>query len=131
MTRDGILNAELCRALAACGHTDRFVIADCGLPIPDGAKLIDLSLIRGVPSFMQTLKAVFSQLVVESFVLAEEMADKNPQLLTEVLALMGDLPHEEIPHSEFKELTHTATVIVRTGEATPFANIALICGVNF
>ena len=131
MTREGILNPELCRAVAACGHTDRFVIADCGLPVPDGVRVIDLSLVRGVPGFLQTLEAVLGQLVVEACVLADEMETFSPQLRRETLALLGGLPCESVPHEKLKELTAGAKVVVRTGEATPYANVVLMCGTNF
>ncbi len=131
MTRDGILNAELCRAIAACGHTDQFVIADCGLPIPEGVELIDLSLVRGVPRFTQALEAVNRELVVESYILAEETESVSPALHQEIRTLMGDLPCKTVSHEKLKQLTRNAKVIIRTGETTPYANIILVCGVNF
>ena len=131
MTKEGILNPELCQAIAACGHTDYFVIADCGLPIPPGARLIDLTLIRGVPRFMDALKAVNRELVVESYILASETEEKSPALYREIRSAMGELPCRTMSHEELKKLTANAKVIVRTGETTPFANIALVCGVNF
>lgn len=36
-----------------------------------------------------------------------------------------------VPHEELKELVHTARLVIRTGEATPYANIILRCGVPF
>ena len=131
MTREGILNPELCRAVAACGHTDRFVIADCGLPVPDGVRVIDLSLVRGVPGFLQTLEAVLGELVVESCVLADEMEAVSPDLRRKALDKLGALPVKYVSHEALKQLTADASVIVRTGEATPYANVVLVCGTNF
>ncbi|MGE5812168.1 MAG: RbsD/FucU domain-containing protein, partial [Ignavibacteria bacterium] len=39
----------------------------------------------------------------------------------------------KVPHEKFKEMTkeNGTTVFVRTGEASPFANIILIAGVTF
>ena len=65
MTRDGILNAQLLSAIAHCGHTQTLVICDAGLPLPPGVPVIDLALVRGVPTFLEALKAVAGQLVVE------------------------------------------------------------------
>jgi D-ribose pyranase len=47
MKRHGHLNREVSRVLARMGHTDSIVIADCGLPIPNGVECIDLSLSLG------------------------------------------------------------------------------------
>lgn len=41
MKKHGILNSHLAKILADLGHTDKIVIADAGLPVPDGVlKLI-------------------------------------------------------------------------------------------
>ena len=131
MTKDGILNAALCRAIAACGHTDYFMIADCGLPLPDGVEVIDLSLTRGIPHFTEALAAVNRELVVESYVLASETETVSPALHQEIQKIMGELPCKTVSHEQLKEMSKNAKVIVRTGETTPFANIILECGVNF
>lgn len=131
MTKDGILNPELCRIIAASGHTDKIVIADCGLPIPKGVPVIDLSLIRGIPSFMDTLKAVNKELVVESYILADETPSVSPALYKEIKAEMGSLPNSSVSHEQLKSLSKDAKCIIRTGETTSFANIILVCGVNF
>ena len=36
-----------------------------------------------------------------------------------------------IEHAEFKTLSGSAALFIRTGEATPYANAALVCGVGF
>ncbi len=131
MTRDGILNPELCQAIAECGHTDMFVIADCGLPVPEGVRKIDLSLVKGVPGFLQTLEAVEKELVVESYILADEMSSVSPALCSDTKRLLDGLPNRVVSHEEFKKLTSRAKVIIRTGEATPYANVILVCGTNF
>ncbi len=36
-----------------------------------------------------------------------------------------------VPHGELKLLAHAAKLIVRTGEARPYANVLVRCGVAF
>jgi D-ribose pyranase len=36
-----------------------------------------------------------------------------------------------VPHEEFKRAMAGAVLFVRTGEATPYANVMLRCGVPF
>ena len=38
MYKTGILNSEISKVLSDLGHTDTIIIADCGLPVPDGVK---------------------------------------------------------------------------------------------
>ena len=131
MKKNGILNPDLIAAIAALGHTDSLVIADAGLPVPKDVPCIDISLTRGIPSFAQVLRAVAEELVIESYVVAEELPAKNPEVWSEVKSLLAGLPCEQVPHETFKKLNSEAKALIRTGETSPYANVILIAGVNF
>lgn len=127
MKKTGILNSDISRVLSYMGHTDCLCIGDCGLPFPDEVERIDLALKLGVPSFMETLRTVKEDMKIEAIVLAEEIKEKNPQVLAEIEELFSEDKPEVafVPHSEFKERTKGCKAIVRTGETTPYANIIL------
>ena len=128
MKRDGIINAELAGALAALGHTDLVVVCDAGLPIPSGPTVVDLAFRFGVPSFETVLSGLLEELVIEGATAAEEV-ERNPrsyELLKTRLLDLGLVPHEEL-----KRIVARAKLVVRTGEATPYSNVILRCGVPF
>jgi len=127
MKRGGILNAELSGAIARLGHTDLVLLADCGMPIPRGVPVIDLALVHGVPRFEQVLDALLGELVVQHCIAADEAqgAPAGAWLADRFDAI------EYISHSELKHLSASAKLFIRSGEATPFANAALVCGVSF
>ncbi|MHA6513584.1 D-ribose pyranase [Tessaracoccus sp. Z1128] len=128
MKRAGLLNPDLASAIARLGHTDTFVIADCGLPIPGGVRVIDLSLVFGIPRFADVLGAVLSEVVVEGAVAAEEArAGEVGALLASTL----EVDVEWVPHEELKRLVREASFVIRTGECTPYANLILRSGVPF
>ncbi len=129
MRRSGILNAQLARALAELGHGHLVVVGDAGLPRPSGVECVDLAVELGVPTFAQVLTAVAAELVTEQAVLAEEAIAANPG----VVDLVAKLAHQPVfvPHEELKRLSQDAWVYIRTGEATPYANVVLRCGVPF
>ena len=129
MKRAGILNADLNLALSKLGHTDTVVIADCGLPRPPGVPVVDLAVVFGVPTFEQVLRAIADEVVVERAVLATEAAELNPDVPALVTELCGT--PATVSHEEFKQQTRTAALLVRTGEASPYANVILHCGVPF
>ncbi|AGK52415.1 D-ribose pyranase [Bacillus sp. 1NLA3E] len=131
MKKQGILNSHISEVLSRMGHTDTIVIGDCGLPIPDGTIRIDLAIKLGNPSFMEVLEAVFQDMAVEKLTLANEIKEFNPNVMSEVLALTNGIPAQYMSHEQFKEETKKAKAIIRTGEATPFANIILHAGVIF
>ncbi len=130
MKKLGILNRELAGIFARIGHTDRIMIADCGLPIPDGVTCIDLSYKIGEPGFMVILETVLADYNSEKAIIATEMSAENESLYKEVHELI-QTPFEEVSHEQLKQLSKEAKVIIRTGEATPYANILLQSGVIF
>ena len=128
MKREGIINARLAGALAGLGHTDHVMVCDAGLPIPPGPEVVDLAFRYGVPSFEVVLSGLLEELVVEGATAAEE-AERNPrsyELLTRSLPDLGFVPHEQL-----KRMVAGAKLVIRTGEATPYSNVILRCGVPF
>jgi D-ribose pyranase len=125
----GILNRHLAGALAKPGHGDGVLNCDAGMPIPAGPRVVDLAFRAGGPSFAEVLDGLLDELVVEGATAAREVGDANPaasKLLTgrfPTLALVS--------HAELKTLSSDARLIVRTGEARPYANVLLRCGVFF
>lgn len=131
MKKFGILNAQLAGYIAALGHRDAFMIADAGMPIPKGVPIVDLVLVGGVPTFRQVMDAVLDETCVEGYVLAEEIDEKNPELMAYIAQKLPGLPCEKIPHDELKRRSADLKFVIRTGEFTPYPNIVLIAGVIF
>ncbi|HET6860869.1 MAG TPA: D-ribose pyranase [Streptomyces sp.] len=129
MKRTGILNRHLAGALAELGHGDGVLVCDVGMPIPAGPRVVDLAFRAGVPSFAEVLDGLLAELVVEGAIAAREVRDANP---TAARLLDVRLPGLDlIPHEELKTLSAGARLVVRTGEARPYANVLLRCGVFF
>ncbi|MEU6454011.1 D-ribose pyranase [Streptomyces sp. NPDC047065] len=128
MKRAGILNRHLAGALAELGHGDGVLVCDAGMPIPDGPRVVDLAFRAGVPSFAEVLDGLLAELVVEGAVAATEVREANAG----AAALLDGLPGLTlVPHERLKVLSAGARLIVRTGEARPYANVLLRCGVFF
>ena len=131
MKKIGILNQSISSVIAGLGHTDTIVVADAGLPIPQETQRIDLALVEGIPSFLDTLRAVLTEMQLERAVVAEEMLETSPGVYEALEELLGDGLIETVPHSVFKEQTRSARAVIRTGEFTPYANTILVAGVVF
>lgn len=132
MKRFGHLNRDISRVLAAMGHTDSLVIADCGLPVPPGVECIDLSLARGDPDFLRVLDTVLADFMVERAVFALEARSQNDSVEVRAAALAREgIQVEFVTHERLKEMTREARAIIRTGEATPYANVILFSQVVF
>lgn len=129
MKRRGILHDALSGSLARLGHTDMVVVADCGLPRPPGVVVVDLAVVFGVPTFAQVIDALAEEIVVERVTVARETASANLDAHTLIVARFG--APTVVSHDQLKELSARAVLLVRTGEATPYANAILHCGVPF
>lgn len=131
MKRQGILNSHISKILSDLGHTDFIVVADAGLPIPDGVTKIDVAIKPGKPSFQEVVDAIAEDMVIEKLVVASEVDDNNPETAHYLTSKFANIEMEKITHEEFKQLTKQAKAVIRTGEITPYANCILQSGVFF
>jgi D-ribose pyranase len=133
MKKSGILHSELARIVAGMGHGDKLVVCDSGYPIPHGKPVADVILTVGVPGVVQTLSTILQELHIEGVIVAEEMERRSVTMFLQIQNAVAPVPMKKISHEEFKRLTQNENNIsfVRTGEATPFANVILVAGVVF
>lgn len=138
MKKSALLNANLSYCIATLGHFDEVTICDAGLPIPIEVERIDLALTHGVPSFIETVKVVLSEMQIAGVILAEEFQQVSPELHQQLLSLIEEeqisghnVDIRYINHEAFKAQTHHSKAVVRTGECTPYANVIFQSGVVF
>lgn len=131
MKKGAVLNDQLSLLISQMGHTDTMAVADCGLPIPETTRRIDLAVTFGIPSFLDVLRTVLSDLSVEEAILAEEMKVESPALLTKTEKLLEGVPIRFVSHEELKKMLSSCKGVVRTGECTSYANVILVSTVKF
>lgn len=129
MKKAGILNRPLAGALAGLGHGHEVLVCDAGMPVPDGPQVVDLAFRAGIPSFADVLEGLLDELVVEGATAAREVRESNPAAAGLLEARLPGLVL--VPHDTLKSLSAGARLVVRTGEARPYANVLLRCGVFF
>lgn len=133
MKKNGILNPYLMQGLTSLGHLDSVVICDAGFPVPQHANVIDISLVAGVPDFMQVLKAVLNEIIVEEYVVFDFMEKFNKKYYDEVKKIFGKQKAVECSMDDFRARAKDAKLVIRTGELLPASNIILVSasGVDF
>ncbi|MFD1065640.1 D-ribose pyranase [Oceanobacillus locisalsi] len=131
MKKTGILNREIASVLARLGHTDTVIIADCGLPIPEETPCIDLSITLGTPGFVTVLKEIAADMAIEEITFAKEIKTVNSTLHVHLTKDYSEIPINYLSHEELKGKVKDAKAVIRTGEATPYANAILQAGVIF
>jgi len=139
MKKNTLLNAELSYVIATLGHTDEITICDAGLPIFEGSQRIDLAIVQGIPTFIDTVKATLSEMQIEGVIVTDEFKTINPQRHNELMMLIAaeealcgkSIAVSYVPHEAFKIHTQQSKAIIRTGECTPYANVIFQSGVVF
>ena len=126
MKRSGIVNAALAAGIARLGHGQQVAVVDCGTPLPRGLDVVDLAVVHGVPPFTAVLDALLAELVIDGALAAAEAGPVVRGWLWE-----RGLEPVFVPHEELKKRIAGVQLVARTGEATPYANVILTCGVPF
>ena len=133
MKKGRLLHPELSRAIAESGHGQTLTLADAGLPIAPATPRIDLALTEGIPSFIDTLKTVLTEMKVEEAIIASALSQVSPDMHARLLEALApyDIPVTEVSHESLKQQADESRAVVRTGEFTPYANVILKSGVVF
>jgi D-ribose pyranase len=126
MLKSGILNPSINSLLSRVRHTNTLVIADRGFPFWPEIETVDISLVDGIPSALDVLKAIRQNFVIGKAWMAEEFLANNTKAVTDQFAAAFEgvtLAHE--PHVEFKRRVPLAIGLIRTGETIQYANMIL------
>lgn len=126
-----LLNGRLAAVLTTLRHGELVVIADAGLPVPDGVECLDVAIAQGVPELAAVLPPLRDATVLEEVLVARDMQRVNPERRATVAEVFGDELVREVPHEEIEAMLPQAKLIVQTGECTPYANVVLVGGVSF
>ena len=135
MRKGRLLNSELTYEIAKLGRKEHITICDANLPLASGVKKIDLALEAGMPSLINVLDTVLSEMAVGEIILAEEIKIKNAEILEKILVTFKKAKLNPkivwVSHERLEEMTGKSRAVVRTGECSPYANILLKLGPVF
>ena len=126
MLKSGILNPHILSLLARVRHTNTLVIADRGFPFWPAIETVDLSLVDNVPRVLDVLGAIRANFNAGRAFMAEEFRSANSAATCDAFATALDgIPLAFEPHIEFKKRVPHAIGLIRTGDATQYANMIL------
>lgn len=126
MLKTGILNPQINSLLSRVRHTNTLVIADRGFPYWREIETVDISLVDGIPTVADVLRALAPNFVIGKAWMAQEFLGANPHgAEAGIRSLLGSAPLEFEPHAEFKRRVPGAVGLIRTADTTQYANIIL------
>jgi D-ribose pyranase len=126
MKKSGVLNPGLMYGLTSLSHLDSVIICDAGFPVPQNVECVDLSLVGGIPNFMQVLKAVLNEIIVEEYIVFDFMQRVNKEYYDEVKKIFVKQKFVECSMADFRVRAKEAKLMIRTGELLPASNIILV-----
>jgi D-ribose pyranase len=95
--------------------------------VPTTVPVIDLAIVYGYPSFLDVLDPILAEVSVEAAWMSHDVVTANPETFRALTT--RQLPIELIDHPDFKLRIGSCAFVVRSGEATPYANVLLRAGV--
>jgi len=126
MLRTGILNPHLLHLLARVRHTNTLVIADRGFPFWPMIETVDLSLIDGIPTVLDVLRAIRENFVIGGALMADEFLRANDDATVgRFRETLGGVPLRTEPHDVLKQRIPSAIGLIRTGDTVQYANMIL------
>lgn len=116
MIKGTVINTALCLAMAEARHKDAIVLCDANMPIPAQCSVIDVSLVRGAPTLLQTLKAILNDMVAERYDLFALMPQYNPQMAETIQEILAPMSGGTVDQKELENIMRDAKAVVRTGD---------------
>jgi D-ribose pyranase len=126
MLKTGILNPQINSLLSRVRHTNTLVIADRGFPFWPGVETVDISLVDGIPTVLDVVRAIRPNFVIGQAWMAEEFRLHNSEATREEFAsALRGIPVAYEQHADFKRRVPQAIGLIRTGDTVQYANIIL------
>ena len=122
----GILNPNIHSLLARIRHTNTLVIADRGFPYWPQIETVDISLVDGIPTVLDVLKAIRENFHAGRAFMAEEfLAANTTQTRATFAASLAGIEVVYEPHDLFKQRVPSAIGLIRTSDTVQYANLIL------
>ena len=126
MLKSGILNPDLASLIARVRHTNTLVIADRGFPFWPETETVDISLVDGIPTVLDVLRALRPNFIIGRAWMADEFRRGNTEeVQRQFVTVMNGVSVEYEPHDEFKNRVYDAIGIIRTGDTIQYANMII------
>jgi D-ribose pyranase len=125
MLKSGIINPALASLVCRFRHTNWLIIADRNFPSWREVETVDITLDDDMPTVCQVLQLLGRHCVIGAAFMAAEFKTGAAGSVDRFQKFLPDAPIQFEPHVEFKKRVPHATGLIRTGDTTPYANIAL------
>ncbi|MBM3847019.1 MAG: transport protein RbsD/FucU [Verrucomicrobia bacterium] len=123
----GIVNPHVLDLVSRVRHTNALVIADAAFPFWPEIETVDISLVKGIPTVLDVVRAILPNWKCGEIRMAEEFNACNTAVTRNAFrkACKGIKIQFE-PHLDFKKRVPGAIGLIRTGDTTAYGNMILV-----
>ncbi|HEV2273295.1 MAG TPA: RbsD/FucU domain-containing protein, partial [Acidobacteriaceae bacterium] len=107
-------------------HTNTLIVTDMGFPHVAGVETVDISLVSGMPSVPDVVRAIRLNFKCGKAVMASEFREvSSPETVHSYEQHLSGIALTWEPHIALKARAKGVVGIIRTGDTTRFGNIVL------
>jgi D-ribose pyranase len=126
MVQRGILNPAINSLLCRVRHTNLLVISDRGFPFFPDIETIDITLVDGIPTVLEVLRALKQNFSIGRAYMALEFRTANsPDVVESFTAALAPVEPDFEPHIQLKQRVPRAIGLIRTADTIQYANLIL------
>jgi D-ribose pyranase len=128
MLKSGVINSEIIRILALMGASDQIIVSSCSFPRIEGVQVLDLSLVKGMPSVETVVDAISQSMDIDMVTLSDEVKESNPDFVEHlgVLEKAGAVLDYQ-SYRQLRIVAKNAVCVVRTGDEGLYKTSILRC----
>lgn len=125
MMKTNIKNSSVLGALAKLGNGDVIVIGSIDFPIPDTAKLIDLSVKDDMPKVEEILQPLLLDCSFASMTMCDELETKFGDVKKSIVEVTEFDLVESLTFRQLKVVAKNAKFVIRTGDTNEYKSTVL------
>jgi D-ribose pyranase len=126
MVQRGILNPAINSLLCRVRHTNLLVISDRGFPFFPDIETIDITLVDGIPTVLDVLRALKQNFTIGRATMAEQFRVHNSAAVVQSFCeAVTPVSLDFEDHVQLKKRVPGAIGLIRTADTIQYANIVL------
>lgn len=125
MMNTNIKNSAILGELAALGNGDVIVLASVNFPIPETAKLIDVSIKDALPSIEDILEPLMLDCSFSSLTVCDELGEKFEEVKESIIKITKFDDVESLTFRQLKVVSKNAKFVIRSGDSNEYKSIIL------
>lgn len=125
MMNTNIKNSSILGELAVLGNGDVIVIGSVDFPIPDTAKIIDVSIKSGMPTIEDILEPLMLDCNFSALTVCDELGRDFEETKESLVKITKFESVESLTFRQLKVVAKNAKFVIRSGDTNEFKSIIL------